>query len=125
MATDALTASTLEGLLIAWLQCPSLASILPRRAAHPAGHGRATKDCPARKPAEGFNNAILRELSGQKLGIRALFGHSCRAVWNYVSYRLQKGNEASAPWVRHYTRLAYEARFLEYLFSADRLKTWH
>jgi hypothetical protein len=75
--------------------------------------------------AQGEASAVLRELSGQKLGMRALLGHSRRAVWHYVAYRLQKGNEASATWVRHYKRLAYQVGVLEYLFSADRSKTRH
>jgi len=47
-------------------------------------------------------------------------GHSSRAVWHYLSYRLQKGNKPPASWIRHYKRLAYQVGVLDYLFSADR-----
>jgi hypothetical protein len=74
---------------------------------------------------QGEASAVLKELSGEKLGIRTLFGHSCRAVRHYLSYRLQRGNEDSVSWVKHYKRLAYQIGVLEYFFSTDRPKTRH
>jgi len=72
--------------------------------------------------AQGEASAVLRELSGRRLGIRSLLSHSWRAIWHYLSYRLQKGHKAPASWVRHYKRLAYQVGVLGYFFSADRPK---
>jgi glycosyltransferase involved in cell wall biosynthesis len=69
---------------------------------------------------QGEANAVAQELSGRRLGMRTLLGHSSRAVWHYLSYRLQKGNKPPASWIRHYKRLAYQVGVLDYLFSADR-----
>jgi glycosyltransferase involved in cell wall biosynthesis len=72
---------------------------------------------------QGETSAVLRELGGQKLGIRTLLRHSRRAARDYLSYWVQKGDEASPSWIRHYKRFAYQVGVLGYLFSADRPKT--
>ena len=69
---------------------------------------------------QGETNAVLRELGGQKLGIRTLVRHGGRALWEYLSYRMQKANGESASWIRHYKRFAYRVGILGYLFSVDR-----
>jgi len=71
---------------------------------------------------QGEANAFLRELGGRKLGVRSLLRHSGRAAWHYLSYRMQKGDEASPSWIRHYKSFAYRVGILEYFFSADRPK---